>query len=232
MCDGRNSRIFFLGWIWRDFFLHENDLKYCRTNLPYAALHIAPKLIQSTESARLRSSASVQFRRVNILRHSAAVPACNVERSVHWNHRVVFGAVEDGWTHRKANHQTWGTEIGVGEGGGAQVKEEDIYWAGICSPLKCTSVISTLTRHSLSHIVTYTSCRGTKSPPTHQEILHKLPLCQPLQMAAMMLLPWFITNEFTLLTCACLIRLVENVPSPLRVQSSLSQASHLQPIIY
>lgn len=151
--------------------------------MPYAALYISQKWIQSTESARLQSSASVQFRRVNILRHSAAVPACNVECSLHWNHQVVFGAVKDGWTHRKANHQTCGREIRVREGGvggwTAQVKEEDIYWAGICSPLKCTSVISTLTRRSLSHIVTYTSCRGTKSSPTYQEIL-QLPLCQPL----------------------------------------------------
>lgn len=65
-----------------------------------------------------------QFRRVNILRRSAAVPACNVECSVHWNHQVVFGAVKDGWTHRKANHQTWGREIRVrkGSGGGHRSK--------------------------------------------------------------------------------------------------------------
>lgn len=87
------------------------DLKYCGTDVTRTA-----SLIHPTESAQFQSSKAVQFRCVKLRLHTAAVPACNVECSVDWNHQLVFGAIEDGWTHRKANHQTWGREIR--EGGG------------------------------------------------------------------------------------------------------------------
>lgn len=40
----------------------------------------------------------------------AHLPACDGERGAHWNHEVPFAAVEDGRSHRNANHQTWGSE--------------------------------------------------------------------------------------------------------------------------
>lgn len=36
----------------------------------------------------------------------AHLPACDGERGAHWNHEVPFAAVEDGRSHRNANHQT------------------------------------------------------------------------------------------------------------------------------
>lgn len=38
------------------------------------------------------------------------LPACDGERGAHWNHKVSFASVEDGRSHRNANHQTWGSE--------------------------------------------------------------------------------------------------------------------------
>lgn len=40
----------------------------------------------------------------------AHLPACDGECGAHWNHEVPFAAVEDGRSHRNANHQTWGSE--------------------------------------------------------------------------------------------------------------------------
>lgn len=40
----------------------------------------------------------------------AHLPACDGERGAHWNHEVPFAVVEDGRSHRNANHQTWGSE--------------------------------------------------------------------------------------------------------------------------
>lgn len=72
-------------------------------------LHFNNKKTSNTDAHRISSTLtnrSVLGVKILHCRSSRAVPACNVERPVDWNHQVVLGAIEDGWTHRKANRQT------------------------------------------------------------------------------------------------------------------------------
>lgn len=173
ICVGRNSNIFFgQNWELKEKKIARKDSKYCGTDVTRTA-----SLIHLIELAQFQSSKAVQFRCAKLRLHTAAVPACNVECSVDWNHQVVFGAIKDGWTHRKANHQTWGREIR--EGGGSQVKAEDFYRAGICSLLQRTKAISRLTCSSMSDMVYYIYDLWRNQIMTHLSV-QKLPLHQPL----------------------------------------------------
>lgn len=104
------------------------------------------------------------------------LPACNREHLVDLKHSVVSGAVQYGWSHRKASHQTWGSKQSscVRLMLHRSVRTEPSGWWAIV-PQKNTSEISTFTSckaicgDALSPLCWITPRQRDHGPLTHDE---------------------------------------------------------------
>lgn len=167
------------------------------------------------------------------------IPACNGECLVDLKHSVVSGAVQYGWSHRKAPHQTWGGKQSscVRFLLHRSVRAERRGWWAIVPQKKKKHIWNVyvyklqgnLWRRTQSLVLNNT--QTARSWPTHSWWGNAALSSEP--TAAKTIWPWFITAALTALAFAWLLWVVSNVAAvPGSLQASISICSDwVQPII-